>query len=161
MKETHLRLREFKYNLYRIFRNPSAIIGFALLFIFVAVAIFAPLIAPPKYAHNPYMMPHKGFSPTPKPPSQTSIFGTTSGQYDIFYTKANNPDADPVVIGSDNKGYFLGVGDQVYDGTVLAVDTRLGTITFRQQVNDPRLIKPYRHVFKRLVPLDDEESADE
>jgi peptide/nickel transport system permease protein len=85
MKETHPRLREFKYTLYRIFRNPSAIIGFALLFIFVAVAIFAPLIAPPKYAHNPYMMPHKGFSPTPKPPSQTSIFGTTSGQYDIFY----------------------------------------------------------------------------
>ena len=85
MKETHPRLREFKYTLYRIIRNPSAIIGFALLFIFVTVAIFAPLIAPPKYAHNPYMMPHKGFSPTPKPPSQTSIFGTTSGQYDIFY----------------------------------------------------------------------------
>jgi peptide/nickel transport system permease protein len=30
-------------------------------------------------------MPHKGFSPTPKPPSETNIFGTTSGQYDIFY----------------------------------------------------------------------------
>ncbi len=49
------------------------------------VAIFAPYIAPPKYAHNPYLMPHKGFSPTPKPPSETNIFGTTSGQYDIFY----------------------------------------------------------------------------
>jgi peptide/nickel transport system permease protein len=85
MKDTHPRLREFKYTLYRIFRNPSAIIGFALLFIFVAVAVFAPLIAPPKYAHNPYMMPHKGFSPTPKPPSDSNIFGTTAGQYDIFY----------------------------------------------------------------------------
>ena len=30
-------------------------------------------------------MPHKGFSPTPKPPSDKNIFGTTSGQYDIFY----------------------------------------------------------------------------
>ena len=66
-----------------------------------------------------------------------------------------------MVIGSDNKGYFVGVGDEVYDGTVLAVDTRLGTITFRQKVDDPRIIKPYRDVVKRLVPLDDEESADE
>lgn len=81
----HPRLRELKFTLYRIFRNPAAIIGFTLLFFFTAVAIFAPQIAPPKYAHNPYIMPHKGYSPTPKPPSRTNIFGTTSGQYDIFY----------------------------------------------------------------------------
>ncbi|UCE54202.1 MAG: ABC transporter permease [Desulfobacterales bacterium] len=85
MTQQHPRLREFKFTLYRIFRNPSAIIGFSLLFIFAGVALFAPQIAPPKYPHNPYLMPHKGFSPTPKPPSQTNIFGTTSGQYDIFY----------------------------------------------------------------------------
>jgi peptide/nickel transport system permease protein len=81
----HPRIRELKFTLRRIFRNPSAIIGFALLFVFVAVAVLAPYIAPPKYAHNPYMMPHKGYSPTPTPPSATNIFGTTSGQYDIFY----------------------------------------------------------------------------
>jgi peptide/nickel transport system permease protein len=81
----HPRLRELKFTLYRVFRNPAAIIGFMLLFFFTAVAIFAPQIAPPKYAHNPYIMPHKGYSPTPKPPSKTRIFGTTSGQYDIFY----------------------------------------------------------------------------
>ena len=85
MSERHPRLREFKYTLYRIFRNPSAIIGFTLLLFFTAVALFAPWIAPPKYPHNPYMMPHKGFSPTPKPPGERNIFGTTSGQYDIFY----------------------------------------------------------------------------
>jgi len=85
MTATHPRLREFRYTLLRIFRNPSAIIGFSLLFFFAAVAAFAPQIAPPKYAHNPYMMPHKGFSPVPKPPSDTNVFGTTSGQYDIFY----------------------------------------------------------------------------
>ena len=85
MNKTHPRLRELKYTLNQIFRNPSAIIGFTLLFIFIGVAVFAPQIAPPKYAYNPYMMPHKGFSPTPKPPSTTNIFGTTSGQYDIFY----------------------------------------------------------------------------
>lgn len=81
----HPRIRELKFTLHRILKNPSAIIGFSLLFIFVAVAVLAPYIAPPKYAHNPYMMPHKGYSPTPKPPSADNIFGTTSGQYDIFY----------------------------------------------------------------------------
>lgn len=81
----HPRIRELKFTLRRLFKNPSAIIGFSLLFIFVTVAVLAPYLAPPKYKHNPYMMPHKGYSPTPKPPSQTNIFGTTSGQYDIYY----------------------------------------------------------------------------
>ena len=85
MTDQHPRLREFKFTLYRIIKNPSAIIGFTLLFFFIGVAVLAPYIAPPKYAHNPYLMPHKGFSPTPKPPSDKNIFGTTSGQYDIFY----------------------------------------------------------------------------
>jgi hypothetical protein len=66
-----------------------------------------------------------------------------------------------LVIGSDNKGYFLRVGDNVFDGAVIAVDSRLGTVTFRQQVDDPRRIKPYQDVVKRLVPEDDEEIADE
>lgn len=85
MSQRHPRLRELKFTLYRIIRNPSAVIGFTLLLFFAGVALFAPQIAPPKYTYNPYMMPHKGFSPTPKPPSDTNIFGTTSGQYDIFY----------------------------------------------------------------------------
>jgi len=66
-----------------------------------------------------------------------------------------------VVMGSDNKGYFLRVGDEVYDGTIIAIDARQGTVTFRQQVDDPRMIKPYRDIVKRLVPLEDEESGDE
>ncbi len=85
MIENHPRLRELKVTLHRIFRNPSAIIGFTLLFFFIAVAVAAPYIAPPKYKHNPYLMPHKGFSHTPKPPSKEHILGTTMGQYDIFY----------------------------------------------------------------------------
>jgi peptide/nickel transport system permease protein len=85
MRNAHPRLREVQYTLYRIFRNPSAVIGIALLSVFVLVAVFAPQIAPPPNAHNPYMMPHKGYSATPKPPGPTHFFGTTSGQYDIFY----------------------------------------------------------------------------
>ena len=85
MNHRYPRLRELRFTLYKIFRNPSAMIGFTLLLLFTGVALFAPQIAPPKYAHNPYMMPHKGYSPTPKPPSASHIFGTTAGQYDIFY----------------------------------------------------------------------------
>jgi len=57
--------------------------------------------------------------------------------------------------GSDAKGYFLRVGDEVYDGTLIAVDPAGGSVTFRQQVDDPRLIKPYRDVVKRLVPQEE------
>ena len=66
-----------------------------------------------------------------------------------------------VVNGSDNKGYFLRVGDEVYDGTVIAIDSARGSRTFRQYIDDPRRIKPYRDIVKRLVPLEDEESGDE
>ena len=60
--------------------------------------------------------------------------------------------------GSDNKGYFLRVGDSVFDGTITGIDPRLGVVTFRQEVDDPRRIKPYRDVKKSLVALDNEES---
>ncbi len=85
MTDRHPRLRELRFTLIRIFRSPTAILGFALLTIFVGVAVLAPYLAPPKYPHNPYRMPHKGYSPIPKPPNDKHILGTTSGQYDIFY----------------------------------------------------------------------------
>ena len=59
--------------------------------------------------------------------------------------------------GSDNKGYFVRVGEQIYDATMIAIDTRAGSVTFRQKIDDPRQIKPYRDIVRRLVPL--EESA--
>jgi len=57
-----------------------------------------------------------------------------------------------MVMGSDSKGYFLRVGDEIYDGAVIGIDPRQGTVTFRQKVEDPRMIKPYRDVVKRMVP---------
>ena len=63
-----------------------------------------------------------------------------------------------VVIGTDSKGYFLHVGDGVYDGSVIAIDPSAGAVTFRQQVDDPRLIKPYRDVVKKLVPPGEEKA---
>ncbi len=84
MKE-HPKLKEIKFTLVRFFKNPTAIIGTFLLLFFIGTAVFAPWIAPPKNPARPYKMPHSGYSPVPKPPSAKHIFGTTSGQYDIFY----------------------------------------------------------------------------
>jgi len=69
----------------RLLKNPMARIGLVLLVIFSLIALFAPILAPPKYHFAPYRMPHKGFSTVPKPPNAQNFFGTTSGQYDIYY----------------------------------------------------------------------------
>lgn len=65
---------------------------------------------------------------------------------------ATDVEGSPVAMfrGSDNRGYTLHVGDIVYDGRVIAIDSRRGLVIFRQQVDDPRRIKPYRDVIKRL-----------
>ncbi|HEY97659.1 MAG TPA: ABC transporter permease [Dehalococcoidia bacterium] len=76
----------FKYFLYQLRRNPLSIAGFVILLVFVFVAILAPVIAPPPEGHkNIYQIPRDGYSPTPQPPSEEHPFGTTQGQYDIYY----------------------------------------------------------------------------
>ncbi len=57
--------------------------------------------------------------------------------------------------GSDNKGYFLKVGDSLYDGKIVRIDRRTGTVVFRQDVNDPRSIKPFRDVTKKLTTAEE------
>ena len=135
MFEDHPRIRELRYTLHRIFKNPSAIIGFTLIFFFAAVAVFAPYIAPPRYAHNPYLMPHKGFSPTPKPPSEKNIFGTTSGQYDIFYgtvwgTRTAFKIGLFVVTIAALVGVALGVVSGYYGGIIDEILMRIVDIVF-------------------------------
>lgn len=76
-KEQHPRIRELKFTLSRIFRNPAAIIGFSLMAVFVFIAIAAPSLSPPHDPHRPYLMPHDGFDPTPQPPSRLSFEFTT------------------------------------------------------------------------------------
>jgi len=58
--------------------------------------------------------------------------------------------------GSDNKGYFLRVGDSLFDGKIIRIDRSTGMVMFRQDVNDPRSIKPYRDVTKRLASAEEE-----
>ena len=70
---------------------------------------------------------------------------------------AKHPDGDvALVVGPDSKGYFLRAGDSIFNGTVIAVDSRHGKVTFRQQVDSEDRIKPYRDVDKLLVPQDEE-----
>ena len=70
----------------QLLTNPLSLSGIVLIVFFVTVAVFAPLIAPPaKRARDPYDMPRLGYSAEPQPPNEKALFGTTEGQYDIFY----------------------------------------------------------------------------
>lgn len=69
----------------KFIRNPLGMIGLLLLVFFVVIAILAPVLAPPAWEGEPYRIPRDGFSPTPKPPVDEHPFGTTEGQYDIYY----------------------------------------------------------------------------
>ena len=50
--------------------------------------------------------------------------------------------------GTDNKSYLIRSGDLLYDGEV----TRIGPneVSFRQNLNDPQSVKPFRDVTKQL-----------
>ena len=97
--------------IYRVLRglatNPLSITGFAIMAFFVFIAVAAPLIAPPLRASSPYTIPRDGYAAIPRAPMSTwnrrqpSVafwlepltgstewihpFGTTAGQWDIFY----------------------------------------------------------------------------
>ena len=89
-----------------LLKTPASIAGFALIGIFILIAVFAPVIIPP-VGNDPYKIPRDGFSGEPKPMGTewkrnapdvpfwykavtgndewVHIFGTAQGQYDIFY----------------------------------------------------------------------------
>lgn len=69
-----------------LLRNPFSLFGLVLLVVFAVVAILAPWLAVPEpYQISPYNTPRSGFWATPQPISAENWFGTTQGQYDIFY----------------------------------------------------------------------------
>lgn len=97
------------YRLIRgVFTNPLSVAGLILVMIFVLMAAFAPVLMPPaEGSFDPYLIPRDGYSPEPKPPGTiwnlnppsvpgwyqallgkdywVHLFGTTSGQFDIYY----------------------------------------------------------------------------
>lgn len=88
----------------KLFSNASSLVGIVLLFIFIIIAIFAPLIAPP-LSEEPYQIPRMSWDVNPQPPGfsmsdnmrdiyehlgkdlkwDIAICGTEEGGYDIFY----------------------------------------------------------------------------
>jgi len=90
-----------------LLKTPASIIGFILIGIFIFVAVFAPLIAPP-VNDDPFKIPRDGFSGQPRPPGTewkqnvpevpfwykpltgkdewVHLMGTAQGQYDILYS---------------------------------------------------------------------------
>ncbi len=69
----------------KLLKNPISVMGFLLVFFFLAIAILAPYLAPPERPSRPYSVPRDGYSAVPKPPDAEHPFGTTEGQYDIYY----------------------------------------------------------------------------
>ncbi|MGQ9856901.1 MAG: ABC transporter permease [Fervidobacterium sp.] len=113
---------EFKRVMRKILRNPSAVLGFALLAFFIIVAIFAPLIAKPlnplmldengnpTKLDDPYIMPIITWSSEPVPPSAEHPFGMIQGR-DIFYG----------VVWGTRTAFFIGL-------TVTIISTIFGII---------------------------------
>ncbi|MDR7522326.1 MAG: ABC transporter permease [Armatimonadota bacterium] len=70
----------------RMRKNPLSVIGFSLIAFFVAVALLAPVLAPPPpTSRDAYLIPQRGFAADPQPPRPGHPFGTTEGQYDLYY----------------------------------------------------------------------------
>ena len=78
--------RRLPFWLRAMLRNPMSVTGLIILLGFAVVAILAPVLAPPPPGStDPYMIPRSGFSAAPKPPSAEHPWGTSPGQYDIYY----------------------------------------------------------------------------
>ena len=83
----------------QLLKNPLSLTGIILIVIYILIAVFAPVLAPPQ-KRNPYDIPRDGYRAEPRPPSwfrsesEEAVapgdegwhwLGTTEGQYDIFY----------------------------------------------------------------------------
>ncbi len=80
--------------------------------------------------------------------------------------KSKSRGYEALVLGSDNKVYWIKPGDKLYDGEVLKIGIGkkspdeisspaeagkvYGYVIFRQYINDPNLIKPYKDIKKYL-----------
>ena len=109
------RLKELKFSLSRIKKSPLSIMGIVILLFFVAVALLAPVLAPPRPGKDPYVIPREGYAVEPKSPSPDHPFGTTENQWDIYYG----------VIWGTRTAFRIGL---MVVGGVLAIALVIGTV---------------------------------
>ena len=145
-------------DLYRILKGmvktPTSVIGMILIFIFILIAIFAPVIAPP-VGNDPYKMPRDGFMGEPQAPGSpwtrnvpeipfwykavtgneewVHLLGTAQGQYDIFYgviwgTRTAFQTGFIVVIATVLIGIIMGSIAAYYGGAVDNIIMRITDI---------------------------------
>ena len=69
----------------RILSSPSLVAGTVIVLLFAAVALAAPLIAPPGETDSVYWMPRHGYDPVPRPPQPGHPLGLLPEQYDGLY----------------------------------------------------------------------------
>ena len=110
----------------------------------------------PEGRRDPFVSVIEEFWYKKKGPRPKGIAGMLISEIDLVGIAKDPAGNIAFFHGSDNKGYFLRAGDEVYDGKLMKIDEAAGTATFRQQMDDPRLIKPYRDVIKRLRPLEED-----
>jgi len=127
-----------------LLKTPASILGFILIALFILIAIFAPVLAPPA-SSDPYKIPRDGFSSEPQgmgtpwtrnvPPvpfwykpltgneTWVHLLGTSQGQYDIFYgiiwgTRTAFRTGFIVVIATFLIGIIIGSVSAYYGGVV-------------------------------------------
>jgi peptide/nickel transport system permease protein len=119
-------IKEAKFVLRRIKDSPLSLAGIALVMTFVFIAVFAPLLAPPRPGFNPYLIPPDeslGFKLEPSPPSPTHILGTTAAQRDLYYgciwgTRWAFQIALEVIVTTVTIGIVLGLVAGYYGGVI-------------------------------------------
>jgi len=68
----------------RFRRSPLSVLGLVIVAGFVLLALAAPYLAHPT-ERDAYMIPHDGYASDPRAPGPGHPFGTTEGQFDLFY----------------------------------------------------------------------------
>ncbi|MEM2001319.1 MAG: ABC transporter permease [Candidatus Methanomethylicaceae archaeon] len=69
----------------RFYKTRTGVLGLIILIFFVILASGARYICPPTQYRSPYEIPRRGFGLEPRPPRVAPPFGTTEGQYDLYY----------------------------------------------------------------------------
>ena len=86
-----------------------------------------------------------------KGPLPEGIPGLLIDELDLtgIYHTANGFVAQ-VLASNKEKSYLIREGDELYDGDVVSISQN--EVVFKQIVNDPTVIKPFREVVKKLSP---------
>ena len=84
----------------------------------------------------------------PRPPGVPGLLIDEIDVKGIF--ALNNRMFAQVQTADKEKSYLIQEGDQLYDGEVVSIASN--EVVFKQIVNDPSVIKPFREVVKKLNP---------